>query len=354
MDRRPSSWVHLAALALALTLAGVLCAVAMVEVGARAISGNWTESFLERTRGLLKSAYPASYDAELGWIPKAGFSAHRNPWRTQVTITAAGLRANGPGDPPDDGRPILAVGDSFTFGDEVADTETWPSHLERTLRRPVLNAGVFGYGVDQIVLRARKLAHRLRPEWVIASFTPHDVSRCELSEFGAAKPYFYFEDGQLRPGHQPVPPSRPMAPDGFRMVLGHSFVAHTVLKRIAPHYWLEGGPRTIRVHGDGRRVATHLLRALADDLTANGIRLLVVAQGERGLTVKQRAIAAEIMEGLNRSAAVLLDLHGPLAELQARDGARFKAFYRQHMTGAGNAFVADRIAEAIRRADTAP
>jgi hypothetical protein len=37
---------------------------------------------------------------------------------------------------------------------------------------------------------------------------------------------------------------------------------------------------------------------------------------------------------------VLLDLHGPLADLKARDGACFAAFYRRHMTGPGNAFVA--------------
>jgi hypothetical protein len=48
---------------------------------------------------------------------------------------------------------------------------------------------------------------------------------------------------------------------------------------------------------------------------------------------------------------VLLDLHGPLAELKARD---FAAFYRRHMTGPGNAFAADRFAEAIRQAEAAP
>jgi hypothetical protein len=353
--RRPSSWMRRpAVLALVLILAGVLCAVVIVEAGVRAISGNWIDSFLERNRGLLKSAYPVSYDPELGWIPKAGFSGDRNAWRTQVTITATSLRSNGPGDSPSGGRPILAVGDSFTFGDEVADAETWPAHLERTLRRPVLNAGVFGYGLDQTVLRAQRLVPLLQPEWVIVSFTPHDVVRCELSQFGAAKPYFYLEHGQLRPGQQPVPPPQPMAPDGLRRILGHSFVAHTVMKHVAPHYWQEGGPRTIRVHKDGRRVAIHLLRELSDDLNARGVRLLVVAQGERGLTVKERAIAAEVLEGLNRSAAVLLDLHGPLAELQARDGARFAAFYRRHMTGPGNAFVAARLAEAIRRAEASP
>ncbi|MGH7334037.1 MAG: GDSL-type esterase/lipase family protein [Candidatus Rokuibacteriota bacterium] len=353
-DHRRSIRGRPTVLKLALAAAGVLVAVTMLEVGARVVSGNWTDSFLERTRGLLKGAYPVSYDPELGWVPRAGFSGSRNVWRTQVTITATGLRANGPDDPPRGKAPLLAVGDSFTFGDEVADTQTWPSHLQRTLGRPVLNAGVFGYGIDQMVLRARKLASTLQPDWVIVSFTPHDVARCELSEFGAPKPYFYFEHGELRPGHQPVPPPPPAAPDGFRRIFGHSFVVHTVLRRAAPRYWLQGGSRTTRVHGDGKKVAIHLLRALADDLSAGGIRLLVVAQAERGLSFKQRAAAAKVLQSLERSSAVVLDLHGPLAEIRERDAARFATFYRKHMTGPGNVFVAERIAEAIRQAEAAP
>ena len=63
VERRPSFWRQRpAALALVLILAGVLCAVVIVEVGVRASSGNWTDSFLERNRGLLKSSYPVSYD----------------------------------------------------------------------------------------------------------------------------------------------------------------------------------------------------------------------------------------------------------------------------------------------------
>ena len=43
----------------------------------------------------------------------------------------------------------LAVGDCFTFGDEVEDSETWAAHLEEVLNKRVLNAGVGVYGIDQ-------------------------------------------------------------------------------------------------------------------------------------------------------------------------------------------------------------
>ena len=43
----------------------------------------------------------------------------------------------------------MAVGDSFTFGDEVNDGQTWPAQLQQLTGRRVINGGVSGYGFDQ-------------------------------------------------------------------------------------------------------------------------------------------------------------------------------------------------------------
>ena len=67
-----------------------------------------------------------------------------------------------------DSRPtILAVGDSCTYGDEVSDNETWPAYLEAEMGTRVWNAGVFGYGLDQAVLRAEVLLPKLKPDILI-------------------------------------------------------------------------------------------------------------------------------------------------------------------------------------------
>ena len=50
--------------------------------------------------------------------------------------------------------PILAVGDSYTYGEEVGENDSWPAQLQRIKNQRVLNAGVSGYGFDQSVLRA--------------------------------------------------------------------------------------------------------------------------------------------------------------------------------------------------------
>lgn len=64
----------------------------------------------------------------------------------------------------------VAVGDSFTWGTNVAAAETWVERLQTQLAAPVLNLGVRGYGPSQyqIVTEDHGLVHR--PNVVIWGF----------------------------------------------------------------------------------------------------------------------------------------------------------------------------------------
>ena len=70
---------------------------------------------------------------------------------------------------------ILAVGDSFTAGWGVEQTEAWPAQLQASLRTAagasesprVINAGVSGYNLRQIRLTAAELIPVLHPQVVI-------------------------------------------------------------------------------------------------------------------------------------------------------------------------------------------
>ena len=73
---------------------------------------------------------------------------------------------------PKDKLRILILGDSFTFGDEVSDNETWPAVLEKIANKKVVNGGVFGYGIDQSFLRMKVLVAKYNPDIVIFSFIP--------------------------------------------------------------------------------------------------------------------------------------------------------------------------------------
>jgi hypothetical protein len=105
-----------------------------------------------------KSIGLTRFDDRLGFVPREGFNAVVNEpdWGytdVKITITSEGFRLNNIGMVPNVTN-VLVVGDSFTFGSQVSDNETWPACLERKLNRGVDNGGVSDYGAAQSLLRA--------------------------------------------------------------------------------------------------------------------------------------------------------------------------------------------------------
>ncbi|MEO6554342.1 MAG: hypothetical protein ABIO96_07330 [Nitrospiraceae bacterium] len=115
---------------------------------------------------------------------------------------------------------IALVGDSYTFGEDVAYEDTWGYLLERALgpEFEVLNFGVPGYGVDQAYLRYEKDVREWKPKVVIFSFISHDVERAMTIytalnypewDMPFSKPRFILRDGDLKKLN--VPPLTPEA-----------------------------------------------------------------------------------------------------------------------------------------------
>jgi len=132
------------------------------------------------------------FDELLGYVPREGFSGLINAPgfnNVKVTIRKDGFRSNGSEASPSSSD-VLVVGDSFTFGEQVSDTETWPACLERKLGRPVDNGGMFSYGAAQALRRASlKLAQKNYSHLVFSILVGHDFQRDRLSYFnGFPKP----------------------------------------------------------------------------------------------------------------------------------------------------------------------
>ena len=136
------------------------------------------------------------HDPELG--PRAARRLCRGRHHHRGRRAAAAPASRSPG------APILAVGDSFTYGDEVNDGQTWPAQLQLLTGRRVLNAGVSGYGFDQIVLRAEQLAAKVQAVGrSSSSFIADDIRRTEMRRLWSAdKPYFVIDDGKLVPARR--------------------------------------------------------------------------------------------------------------------------------------------------------
>ena len=91
------------------------------------------------------------FDPELGYLPTPGFNKEitLEGWdNSRVTINPDGFRSNGNG--ISGSYQILTVGDSFTFGDQVSNNQTWPSCLENIFKKSG-QCGVFGYGAASLL-----------------------------------------------------------------------------------------------------------------------------------------------------------------------------------------------------------
>jgi GDSL-like lipase/acylhydrolase family protein len=118
-------------------------------------------------------------------------------------------------------RRILAFGDSFTFGEDVGDAETFCHRLGGLLPGvEVLNFGVRGYGHDQMLLYLKEAAARYQPDVVLLGYVTDDATR-NLSGFrDFAKPRYALEDGRLVLHGTPVPtPEEVLAAEPYRSKL---------------------------------------------------------------------------------------------------------------------------------------
>jgi lysophospholipase L1-like esterase len=163
---------------------------ALMQVGVHALRTLLLLGALEGVARLATDAEPAPLFDDPGRFlrdrdfvvphPVRGFALRPGFESGPYRIDSEGLR--GPEGPAASGgaRPILAVGDSTTFGWDVDESGTWPRQLEERLGGSgsplrVVNAGVPSYTSAQTRLYLEELLPRLRPGWVLVSALWNDV-----------------------------------------------------------------------------------------------------------------------------------------------------------------------------------
>ncbi|HYM12215.1 MAG TPA: hypothetical protein VEU62_15880 [Bryobacterales bacterium] len=140
-----------------------------------------------------------SYDPELGWDVGAGSKNNLGAARRADYPQAAVYQ-------------IKAFGDSFTFGSDVGDGQTWEAAIEREMRWACLNYGVPGYGPDQALLKYRRTP--VRTEYTILGIQEENIARVVniyrafyMEDWGPPKPRFFLDGDGLR--LKPNPIARP-------------------------------------------------------------------------------------------------------------------------------------------------
>ncbi len=140
--------------------------------------------------GLRMAGYakvPARYfDPEIGvrYLPNQTRTmlGPRNEELAQATLNGAGYRGPFPNQPNSaDILRIACIGDSFTFGWNVEDDETYPAVLEELLtqevggRFEVVNFGVPGYNTWNELQTYRRIARPLHADVVVIGFHLNDL-----------------------------------------------------------------------------------------------------------------------------------------------------------------------------------
>jgi hypothetical protein len=221
-------------LTVALNLVPVILALAPGELAVRALARptprglavlgepllpwQWADAVAHNRAILARAAASGSYlvaDDRLGWV----VGRSRRSADGRYFSSAEGLRSAEPGavlaDRPARQR-VALMGDSFTFGLEVAFEDTWGHRLAQVLgpEVQVLNFGVDGYGVDQAYLRYLRDARPWRPDVAVLGLINHDLFRSLAVysfvsfpgwPFPFAKPRFTLEGDRLALLNVPLP-----------------------------------------------------------------------------------------------------------------------------------------------------
>jgi hypothetical protein len=259
-----------------LLLISFLAPLLTIELGYRLVAGlpllklaNWrTEHVVMVNLGELK-AIP---DPVLGWTNKS--SSYNEDGYTTIDETT--IRTGG----------MLAAGDSFTEGWEVQDHESWPAVVEKLTSVPVINAGTGGYGADQSILRAEQMLPIVKPKILLLGFHEIAITRAGHTAFGALKPYFTFENGELR--YHPATFVQPREKNtiawrtayGIREALGYSAFADYLLSRLNPNFWHGDPDRDLyqRSGVDEVDVTCALLERLKTRADQDGVHIMLFLQ----------------------------------------------------------------------------
>jgi hypothetical protein len=167
-------------------------------------NGWWNERWQRRHRGLVPNRF-VKLDPALGWIPAPDLDGlpYQGANLSTNSLSIRGKREYTPGKV--NRTRIVAIGDSYTFGQCLDDDQTIPAHVEQLLPdSEVINLGVMGYGHDQMLIRLQRDGLRYRPDVVLLGFVEMDLPRNRLHFREYGKPRFYLQDGELALRHVPV------------------------------------------------------------------------------------------------------------------------------------------------------
>lgn len=199
---------------IALLAISVLFVLIALEIFLRSRDARRGEAFLHAQQELKRENEFVffEYDRRMGWKNKPlSEGPFTSPGaKIHVRINERGLRDRDYSyEKPAGVFRILVLGDSFTWGYGVEQTDIFTEKLEAQFggRVEVINAGVSGYGTDQELIFLAREGLRYRPDLILVALSQNDfLFDNKASQHGAyPKPYFLFQNGKLVAQNYPLP-----------------------------------------------------------------------------------------------------------------------------------------------------
>jgi lysophospholipase L1-like esterase len=231
------------------------------------------------------------------------------------------------------GPRVIALGDSLTFGEGVADDETWPAQLQASMPgSEVANFGMPGFAHDQMYFAFVDQARALRPDAVILGFYDNDLRRDEQTFYCYEKPRFSKGDAGWFIENVPVPAPAEVRGRDLLVPLVYA-VPRMILDVLMPP-------------GDGEERAAEIFRRLSEQSRQIGARFIIVnlpshpADSDRGNPFIYEYCDASHDECVDTWPAFR---HQPEAANAELFRARFLRGDGIHYTPAGYAVVAEEL-----------
>ena len=320
------------------------------------------------------------FDPELGWrlTPHWSGSHQHYDFNVDYHIDYTGLRA----DPQEsDARPRVAVlGDSFTFGLGVADTETFVSLLNADEETPAsyVNLGVPGYSTDQEYLLLKQIGKSIAPDVVlVVVYLGNDLFDNQLSfpmQADHAKPFFRLDqnNGLMLENSPVAPDSKPASARATSLssiVLGDEKPASPLLTQTLG--WLHIARRLGLFQQQGTvpeavfeerfdsaiRLFLALVSALHDASYEIGADLTIVLLPGSSFINHPDSLSAQYQEYLRKRLVVKLEVDNGISvidlatRMQAAPKDDIKQWYfpnESHLTPQGHRHVAQVLANRIK------
>ena len=300
-------------------------------------------------------------DAELGWRLQPAYQGGHveHTFVAQTSTVAQGFRQGGSSLTLEQAQlKVLALGDSCTFGRGVADAETYPAQLQQMLaaeRACVVNLGVPGYDTYQELGLLRRWIDPIHPQVLVLGWLPNDV----LERSVATIPRVTICDGHL-------------VEDQERYRRWKLKIGHQGWHRSALYRYVNVAFKTFKARvGLNRKRTWQPERVLTPEALAyaakplRGIQELAQARGIRTIMVifprkedlsrgKDRLDSYASVVALGRDLGFeVLNLHVAWSE-QTEALQWYLPRDQVHLTPAGYADVAQRVAKLIRGGASPP